>query len=38
MQIYDNVNILINIGGKKISKNRQRAVNQTQVIVFKTIN
>ncbi len=38
MQIYDNVNILINIGHKKNSKNSQSAVNQIQVIVFKTIN
>lgn len=37
MQIYDNVNILINIGGKKITKNSQSAENQTQVIVYKTI-
>jgi pantoate--beta-alanine ligase len=37
MQIYDNVNILINIGGKKFSKNSQSAENQTQVIVYKTI-
>jgi hypothetical protein len=28
MQIYDNVNILINIGQKKNRKNSQCAVNQ----------